>query len=384
MAVDTIVFNQRFSAVKDRRTRRDGEWIDVDHSSLTGNGLLHQPFSHQSHYAVGGWEGIRAKPSLPALREYKLELAILNGDKNIARFLRTITRIGLQSPQKLCEVPQEIAPFLKPHDQSESLFLPKTFDAAYIAETIEKTIRVNHDQGLISPTTGELYIRPIIYRAGNSEGNLGVFSGKHDIVFEVMLIEWGAYLPGNGLALVVYPHHLENELRRFKVAGNYSLGSVAKDYANSFASNGTQLAFHDAIITDSNRQIEEATGANFFAFENEHTIVTPPLEQYILPGITRETGITIAKNLGFGVREENIPIKRLIDMKAAYLTGTATGLCPIRFIYDPTTGAAYHFDHRYGPFIDLKREFDNLIDGEEVSGKNRDLQAMVRDMIVRL
>ncbi len=384
MAIEKIVFHQRFSLNSQRRTPRDERWIDIDHQSLQGTGILHQPYSHQTHYAVGGWEGIRAKPSVKKLREGRLELAVLNGDRNIARFLGTIERIGMRMPTKKYEVSEEAARFLKPHDDGESLFLPPEFDANYLKEIIVKTIQTNDENDLITPAKGGLYVRPIIYRAGNDQGNLGVFSGKHDIVFEVMLVEWGAYLPGDGLALVIYPNPLENELRRFKVAGNYSLGSVAKDYANNFRFGTRSLEFHDALIIDNRRNIEEATGANFFAFENKTTIVTPPLDQYILPGITRATGIEIARNLGFTVREENISIACLSNMKAAYLTGTATGHCPIRVIYDPTTNTVYHFDNKFGPFLELQKEFDNLIDGEDVHPKNRDLQQRARAMAVPL
>lgn len=378
-----IVYHERFSSVHERK--RAG-LLEVDHSKLKGAGVLHSPFAHVHHYAITGFEGIRAKPHAPKLRGGKLEIALVGGAQNVARFFTTLQHLGMLKPASLAQIPASLEGLVHLYDSSNDNHLPDTFTQEYVTEKIVETVRRNHDTGIIHPENGLLYIRPIIYRDTHPKGNLGVFSTTHDIIFEVMVQEWGPYLPPTGLALAVYPHGVEDYNRRFKCGANYLLGSGAKDFANNWAQGDKRVAFHDALLTDNHpeRNVQEATGANFFGFEDEHTLVTPSCEGYILPGITRATSIELARNMGFTVKEEQIPLKYLKGLRAAYLTGTATGHCPIRVVFDPQKNEVYCFDNNYGPFLKLQQEFNRLINGEEVLPCNRDLQGHVRSMVFPL
>ena len=115
---------------------------------------------------------------------------------------------------------------------------------------------------------------------------------------------------------------------------------------------------------------------------NGRCITTPPLEQYVLPGITRGVAMELAQNMGFTVVEEEIPLDRLKDFDCAFLSGTATGLRSVRSIYDQNERRVYSFSPHHNPFLELQDQFNMLIHGMEVDPRNRDLQHRVRSIKV--
>ncbi len=395
---NTVIYYRRISSDLSRNSELflEQNYADVRCPGLVPHtpALIDQPHSHEVHYANSVFEGIRAKPSQEALKHGQLELAILNFERNAARFFRSMEALGLlqtKDPERYA-LPADVHELLTPYDARRDVFIPHDLTPEKLQELLFELLQRNIKAGCISPVTtneetgeleGRIYIRPVAHRASHPEGRLGVYSLQHDIVLRVLVQEWGDYLP-NGIKLVVFPDGVEDPMRSIKSGANYALGSRVKNWAATFYTQHGTLHFDDGLITDTRRNIEEATGANFFVFVNPYTILTPSLSRYLLAGITRETTIELARNLGFTVTEPDIPIRSINGMPAAFLTGTATGLRSIRLIYDPQTDAAYHLNPEYGPFLALRREFNNLINGLPVSEKNKALQKRVRSVILPL
>ncbi len=340
---------------------------------------------HALHYGTTVFEGIRAKPNQPLLNEGVLELAVINFERNAQRFLHSMEELRLKKPSNLepGSIPPSVQSRLKPYDPANDVFIPPDFTTETLKELVFSAIRRNAEEGTITPEKGEVYIRPLCYRAAHPDGKLGVYSLQHDIILSIQVLEWGDYLP-DGLRLVVHPDGVADPIRRIKSGANYALGSLAKNQATAFQTANGVVRFDDALLTDMStaRHIEEATGANFFAFADRTTLVTPPLQQYVLPGITRATAIELARNLGFTVQEEDIPLDGLAGLAAAFLTGTATGLRSIDLVYDPVERKTYQFEPEHEAFLALQREFNSLITGGDVAPANKNLQARVRSVIV--
>ena len=368
-ATSRILYFRRFSSVKERN---EEHWIAGKKAKDTSD-LLNQVFGHAMHYGTTVFDGSRAKTGPDG------KLAIVNFDLNAARFVSSMKSLYLAEPTFTPDdIPPEFEKYNKEYHSLGDIYIPSDFNEKKITEIAIECIQRNAKEGLITPTNGEIYVRPFAYRSSHPKGELGVYSLKHDVVFALMILEWGDYLPP-GLTLRVHSNGMETPSRCIKTGSNYGYGSIIKHEA---VKNGLS----DGLITDTDheRNILEATGANFFIFEDEDTLITPPLGPYLLAGITRRTTIELARNLGLTVREEPIPLERLADIHAGFLTGTATGLRSIGFIYDPTTRKGYELNSGYGPLNELQKEFENVIKGLQVSSKNERLQQRVRSIVVPL
>ncbi len=118
-----------------------------------------------------------------------------------------------------------------------------------------------------------------------------------------------------------------------KAAGLYMIVTISKHKAE-------RAGFHDALMLDYQENIAEATGANFFAiFDGEiHT----PIADCFLNGLTRQTVIQLAKELGYKVVERKITLPELAKAQDAFMTGTAAEVSRIASITDEQ-GTKYEF-----------------------------------------
>jgi branched-chain amino acid aminotransferase len=98
-----------------------------------------------------------------------------------------------------------------------------------------------------------------------------------------------------------------------------------------------KAGYDEAIMLDGNGQVAEATGENIFAVIRGR-LVTPPLSAAILAGITRDSVITLARDLGIQVVEEPIARDQLLLADEVFLTGTAAEVTPVREIDDRPIG----------------------------------------------
>jgi branched-chain amino acid aminotransferase len=115
-----------------------------------------------------------------------------------------------------------------------------------------------------------------------------------------------------------------------KSSANYANSALAKMEA-------VKSGYDEAIILNVNGFVTEGSGENIFTVREEE-LITPPLSAGILPGITRDSVIKIAKHLGTTVAEENISRGELWTSDEAFFTGTAAEITPIREVDDRIIG----------------------------------------------
>ncbi|WP_281301988.1 MULTISPECIES: branched-chain amino acid transaminase [unclassified Iodidimonas] len=181
---------------------------------------------------------------------------------------------------------------------------------------------------LASNDLGSAYIRPIAYRG---YGGIGVVSPDCPIDVAIAAFPWGAYLGENCLAdgidvcIASWQRMAPNTVPTgLKAAGNYLSSQLISMEAKS-------RGFAEGIGLGTDGLVSEGAGENLFLV-HRGKILTPPAAASILAGITRDTVITLAKDLGFEVIEQPIPREMLYICDEMFFTGTAAEVTPIRSI----------------------------------------------------
>jgi branched-chain amino acid aminotransferase len=135
-----------------------------------------------------------------------------------------------------------------------------------------------------------------------------------------------------------------------KAAGLYMIATMVKNQA-------AKMGFDDAILLDVNGNITEATTSNFFIIVNQKLIT--PIPDCFLDGLTRQTIIQIAKDKGIEVEEKHIKPEELSEGNAAFFTGTAIEVMPIKSI---TNGnKKYEFSMENSILKTLIDEYSKLV-----------------------
>lgn len=173
----------------------------------------------------------------------------------------------------------------------------------------------------------DAYIRPLVY--------LGAVMGLTTSTETHLMIavwEWGRYLGNTLLKATISDYQRPNPKSchvEAKVSGHYINSILATNDAKA-------KGFMEPILLDCNGYIAEGGGSNFF-YEKDGVIYTPP-KGNILPGITRQTVIDLAQNIGITVKEELFTFNDLKNIRpdSAFLTGTAAEVAGISEIDDLT------------------------------------------------
>ena len=175
----------------------------------------------------------------------------------------------------------------------------------------------------------ECYVRPIAYRGFG--GEMGVNPELNPVDVAIAVWNWGAYLGEDavkkGVRVTVSswrrgdPNIIPPQA---KATGAYLNASMAKLEA-------TRSGFDEAIMLNPDGFVSEATGQNLFTVKNGE-ILTPPLIAGPLPGITRDSVIKIAADLGMPLYERSMTRADLYTAEELFLTGSATEVVPIREI----------------------------------------------------
>jgi branched-chain amino acid aminotransferase len=243
------------------------------------------------HYGVGVFEGIRCynTPGGPAV--FRL-------DEHVTRLFDSARVLGLRD-------------------------LP--YSEAEIREAICQTVAVNG--------FNECYIRPLISLGGNAMG-LNLDTGTAS--FGIAVWEWGAYLGEAALEAGVRAnissftrHHLNATMTKAKITGNYPNSIMAK-------TESLRLGFDEAIMLDSQGYVAECTGENLFTVRSGK-IITPPMAP-VLEGITRDSLLQIALDMGLEVIEAPISRDQLYISDEVFVCGTAAEVIAIREIDFRTIG----------------------------------------------
>ena len=200
------------------------------------------------------------------------------------------------------------------------------------------------------------YIRPIVYRGYHT---LGVNPLPCPVDTAIILWDWGAYLGQDALTNGVdvrvssWARSAPNTFPTLaKTSANYANSSLIKMEAMSDG-------YSEGIALDTFGYLSEGSGQNLFLVRN-NTIYTPPVTASILPGITRDSVITLARGLGFDVREEMLPRELLYISDEAFFVGTAVEITPIRTVDKMPVG-----NGRRGPITEaVQQAFFDVINGD--------------------
>lgn len=271
----------------------EGGWHDA---ALKPYGPISMdPASAVLHYAQSIFEGLKA------YRHADGSIVTFRPESNAARFQRSARRLALP------ELPAEI--FV------EAIDLLVRTDAAWVPGQAEQS----------------LYLRPLMFA---SEVFLGVKPASH-VTFLVIASPAGAYFP-RGLKPVSiwlseeYTRAAQGGTGAAKCAGNYAASLVAQSEA---ISNGCdQVAFLDAV---ERKWVEELGGMNLYFVHRDGRIETPALTGSILEGVTRDSIMTLAADLGHRIEENRISVDdwrsgvQSGEIVEVFACGTAAVVTPV-------------------------------------------------------
>ena len=202
----------------------------------------------------------------------------------------------------------------------------------------------------------DCYLRPVVYRGYHS---LGVYPAACPVDVVIAAWRWGKYLgpealeQGVDVCVSSWNRMAPNTFPALaKATGNYMNSILIRQEA---ATNG----YSEGIALDVNGYVSEGSGENIFMVR-DNKIYTPPIGTSILHGITRDTIVQIANDLGYEVIEALIPREGLYIADEVFFTGTAAEVTPIRTIDRITIGRG-----KRGPVTErIQKEFFALIAGE--------------------
>jgi len=263
---------------KSKKIWMDGKFVDWDDAKI-------HVCSHVIHYGTSVFEGIRCYKTKKGSAIFRLE-------PHIKR---------LYNSAKMYRMEPDI-----PFDD--------------FMKAVVETVKVNELE--------ECYIRPVIYR-GYYE--LGVYPLNNPINAFIAVWEWGKYLgpealeQGVDVCVSSWNRIAPNTLPALAKAGaNYMNSQLIKMEAML---NG----YTEGIALDTNGYVSEGSGENLFLVLNGK-LYTTPLGASVLPGITRDTIITLASELGIEVVEQLIPREMLYIADELFFTGSAAEITPIRSV----------------------------------------------------
>lgn len=234
------------------------------------------------------------------------------------------------------------------YDSAKIYRMEPQIDQAALTEAVLETIRANAFKAC--------YIRPIIYRGYNA---LGVNPFPCPVDTAILTWEWGAYLGQDSLERGV-----DVRVSSWARAAPNTFPTLAKtsaNYANSqlIKMEAITEGYSEGIGLDTFGYLSEGSGQNLFIVRDS-VLYTPPLTAAILPGITRDSVLTLARDLGFTIREEMLPRELLYIADEAFFAGTAVEITPIRSVDKITIG-----NGRRGPVTDaIQRAFFDVINGK--------------------
>ena len=263
---------------KETKVWMDGEFVEWKDANIS-------VLSHVVHYGTSVFEGIRAYENENGVGVFRLK-------EHVQRLFDSakIYKIDI------------------PYTQEE------------VEEAILETLRVND--------LGACYIRPIVFRG---YGELGVNPLGCPVNVVIAAWEWGSYLGEEGMA-----NGVDIGVSSWRKPAPDTFPALAKCGANYMNSQLAKLeaiehGYDEAIMLDYEGHVSEGSGENIFLVEGEK-LFTPSMSSSNLKGITRDSVMSIAGDLGYEVIEEVISRERLYSADEVFFTGTAAEVTPIRSI----------------------------------------------------
>ncbi len=272
--------------------------------------------THALHYGMAVFEGIRAY-------EGKKGTAIFRLKEHIQRLF----------------------------DSAHILMMEIPYTPTQVMEACREILRVNKLK--------HGYIRPIAFIG---DGEMGLYAVTNPIRVSIAAWPWGTYLGEEGLKKGIRAkissfarHHVSATLNKAKASANYVNSILAKREA-------LKASYDEAILLDTDGYVAEATGENIFIIKKGR-VKTTPTGASILDGITRDSVLTLFKDLKIEAIEQKFTRDELYLADEVFLTGTAAEITPIREIDDRKIGTG-----KPGPLTQKIQEiFFSIVKGENKS-----------------
>jgi branched-chain amino acid aminotransferase len=212
------------------------------------------------------------------------------------------------------------------HDSARLLYMELPYSVEELRAATHELVDAN---GLPA-----CYIRPIAFYG---YGQLGVATTGNPVDVVIMAWPWGTYLGEDALAKGVTA-----TISSWKRVGPNTIPHAAKAtgvYLNSMlaTTEARRAGYDEAILLTDDGYIADGPGENIFVVRNG-VITTPPLSTSILPGITRDTIVQIAQDLGYSVEQAPLIRTDLYLADEVFFTGTAAEVTPVSAIDDQVLG----------------------------------------------
>ncbi|NWF76258.1 MAG: branched-chain amino acid transaminase [Nitrospirae bacterium] len=261
--------------LKTKKIWMDGKFVNWDNAKV-------HILTHTLHYGLGVFEGIRCY-------ETQNGPAIFRLDEHIDRL----------------------------YDSAHIFIIDIPYSKKEIKEAIIKTVKINKIK--------ECYIRPLVYIG---YGAMGLYPKENPVNLMIAVWPWGTYLGEKGLNEGIrikissfIRNHVNSNMSRGKICGYYVNSQLAKKEA-------IMCGYDEALLLDTEGYISEGSGENIFIIRNGNLKTTPLTS--ILEGVTRNSIIRIAKDIGIETIEERFTRDELYIADEAFLTGTAAEVTPIK------------------------------------------------------
>lgn len=233
-------------------------------------------------------------------------------------------------------------------DSAKIYRMPIPFSKEEIGQACKDVVKINNLE--------EAYLRPIAFRG---YGSLGVDPGNTPTELAIAALAWGKYLGDEAINVGVDVRVSSwNRMRpntfpaMSKCGANYMNSQLVKLEAKADG-------YVEGICLDANGFVSEGSGENIFVIRDGR-IFTPPLCASILPGITRDSVIKLADELGYVVEESMMPREFLYIADEVFFTGSAAEVSPIKTIDRIPIGQG-----RRGPITEkIQKRFFGILSGE--------------------
>lgn len=269
--------------------------------------------SHIVHYGSGVFEGARCYDTVNGPATFRL-------DAHMRRLLDSARIYRMESP----------------------------YNQQTLTDAVIELIRLNNFRAC--------YIRPLIYRGYDS---LGVNPDPCPVDVALMVWEWPAYFSKEAVE-----EGIDVKISTWARNAPNTTPAMAKsvaNYANAQLIKMEALAdgYAEGIALDTNGNLSEGSGQNVFIVR-DGILYTPPIGNSVLAGITRDSVMTLAREMGFEVREQTLPREMLYIADEVFFVGTAVEVTPIRTVDRAKIGRG-----RRGPITEaIQQRFFQIVKGE--------------------
>lgn len=233
------------------------------------------------------------------------------------------------------------------HDSARILQMEVPFSVEELMQATRALITVND--------LPSCYIRPLVYLG---YGEMGLNPLPSRVAVAIAVWPWGSYLGDEGIA-----NGVKGKISSWqRISGNMipTGAKAAGVYINSSLAKVEALksGYEEAILLNEHGHVAEGSGENIFIVKNG-VLMTPPLSEGVLRGITRDTIIGFARDLDIPFVETTLLRQDLYLADEAFFTGTAAEVVPMRSVDDRDIGAP-------GPITkQLQDLFFNVVKGKE-------------------